>query len=94
MRHARDEDLDQLEELLIELRALDALTEKARGVFYLRSRAFLHFHADPSGMFADVRTDSAMDFLRVRVSTKAEQRRLLTSVRRAFAPRESKRHAS
>ena len=85
MRHARDEDLDQLEGMLVALRALDGLTEKSRGVFYRRSKAFLHFHADESGMFADVRTDPAEDFVRVRVSTTAEQQGLLASIRRSLA---------
>jgi hypothetical protein len=54
MRHARDQDLDRLEDLLVELRALPGLIEKKRGVFYRKSRAFLHFHEDPKGMFADL----------------------------------------
>ena len=31
------------------------MVEKKRGVFYFKSRAFLHFHEDPKGMFADIR---------------------------------------
>ena len=54
MRHARDQDLDRLDDLLVELRALPGLIEKKRGVFYRKSRAFLHFHEDPKGMFADI----------------------------------------
>jgi hypothetical protein len=54
MRHARDQDLDRLEDLLVELRALPTLIEKKRGVFYLKGRSFLHFHEDPKGLFADI----------------------------------------
>jgi len=54
MRHARDTDLDRLEDLLAQLRTLPGLTEKKRGVFYRKSRAFLHFHEDPKGLFADI----------------------------------------
>lgn len=54
MRHARDQDLDRVEDLLVQLRTLPGLVEKKRGVFYRRSRAFLHFHDDPKGMFADI----------------------------------------
>jgi N-acetylglutamate synthase-like GNAT family acetyltransferase len=54
MRHARDADLDRLEDLLAQLRTLPGLVEKKRGVFYRRSRAFLHFHEDPKGLFADI----------------------------------------
>lgn len=31
------------------------LRERSEGVFYLKSAAFLHFHEDPSGMFADLK---------------------------------------
>jgi hypothetical protein len=54
MRHARDADLDRLEDLLAQLRTLPGLMEKKRGVFYRKSRAFLHFHEDPRGLFADI----------------------------------------
>ncbi|HTD51353.1 MAG TPA: hypothetical protein VK771_12180 [Acidimicrobiia bacterium] len=83
MRHARDDDLDRIEPLLTELRAVDGLTEKSRGVFYRRSRAFLHFHADGDDTYADVRVEGD-DFERTRVTTNAEQRALVTAVRRAL----------
>ena len=54
MRHARDEDLDRLEDVLVKVRTLPGLTEKKRGVFYRKGRSFLHFHEDPKGMFADI----------------------------------------
>lgn len=54
MRHARDSDLDRVENLLVQVRSLPGLVEKKRGVFYRKSRAFLHFHQDPKGMFADL----------------------------------------
>jgi hypothetical protein len=84
MRHARDDDLDRIEPLLEELRAFDGLTEKSRGVFYRRSRACLHFHADGDDTFADVRFEGD-DFERTRTTTKTEQRALVTAVRRALA---------
>ncbi len=83
MRHATPETLDRLEPLLRELRTITELREKGRGLFYRRSRAFLHFHEDPAGLFADVRL-AGPDFDRLRVSTKAEQRALLASVRQAM----------
>jgi hypothetical protein len=83
MKHARDEHLDQLESLLEELRKLEGLREKKRGVFYRKSRAFLHFHDDPAGLYADVRLD--VEFERYRVSTKAEQRTLLGRIRAAVS---------
>ena len=80
MRHARAEDLDRLEPLLARLRALPRLTEKSRGVFYVKGRAFLHFHADPAGLFADVRAGDG-DFERLRVDDAAGAKALLERVR-------------
>jgi hypothetical protein len=81
VKHVTPAGLDELEEVLSDLRQVDGLTEKKRGVFYRGSRAFLHFHEDPTGMYADVRVDT--EFERLRVTTKAERRRLLSVVRRA-----------
>lgn len=86
MKHAGSEALDRLEGLLDDLRVLEGLVEKKRGVFYRRSRAFLHFHEDPGGLYADVRLEEP-DFSRLRVSTRAEQRALLARVRRAVSGR-------
>ena len=83
MRHARDEDLDRIEPLLEQLRTIDGLTEKNRGVFYRRSRACLHVHADGDDTYADLRL-SGDEFERIRATTKAEQKSLVTEVRRAL----------
>ena len=75
MRHARAQALDRLEPLLTALRALPGLRETSRGVFYRKSSAFLHFHEDPAGLFADIRgADGA--FERYRVETREEQQAL------------------
>lgn len=79
MKHVRAEQLDQLEPLLEELRTLEGLKEKKRGVFYRKSRAFLHFHDDPTGLYADCRLDA--DFERFRVTTQAERRTLVKRIR-------------
>ena len=68
--------MDLLEPLLSRLRALPGLKEKARGTFYLKSRAFLHFHEDPAGLFADVRANDGADFDRLRVETEDEREAL------------------
>ncbi len=84
MRHARDEALDALEPVLVQLRARPELTERSRGTFYRKSQAFLHFHEDPAGVFADVRLTPG-DFTRMRVSTNAEQRAFMSAVRAALS---------
>lgn len=81
MKHAGEAALDQLEPLLSALRNVDGLREKGRGTFYRGSRAFLHFHEDPKGLFVDVRFDA--EFERVSVTTAAEQDSLLRRVRDA-----------
>ena len=78
MRHARDEDLDRIEDLLARLRTLPGLTEKKRGVFYRKSRAFLHFHEDPKGMFADISDPDE----RIDVTDAAGQAQLMAAARR------------
>ena len=85
MKHAGDAALDELEPLLDELRKLPRLKEKKRGTFYVGSKAFLHFHEDPAGPFADLKTSLKGDYERFRVRTAAERKRLMTLARRALA---------
>jgi hypothetical protein len=84
VRHATQEDLDQVEELLGELRQLPQLRERKRGYFSRGSRAFLHFHEDAGDLYADVRLDS--EFQRMRVTSRREQAELLAQVRAALQP--------
>lgn len=81
MKHATPAALDALEPLLGELRALAGLTETSRGVFYRRRRAFLHFHEDPKGLFADLRDAEGRDFERFDVTEAAGQAALLAAAR-------------
>ncbi|HKP78695.1 MAG TPA: hypothetical protein VJU34_06180 [Phenylobacterium sp.] len=81
MKHAGDLALDQLEALLAEVRALPGLTEKKRGTFYRKSRAFLHFHEDPKGLFADLRGIDGRDFERIDVTDEPGRRQLLALAR-------------
>ena len=55
MKHAGGEALAKMESLLSAIREIPDLTERSPGVFYRRSSAFLHFHEDPAGMFADIK---------------------------------------
>jgi len=82
VRHASPAGLERISDLLAELRSVDGLVERTPGVFYRRSRAFLHFHEDPKGMFADVRL-AGDDFTRLRVTSRSERASLLRQVRRA-----------
>jgi hypothetical protein len=79
VKHAGPECLDALEPLLAELRKIPGLQERKRGSFYRRSRAFLHFHEDPEGFFADLKCGGEWE--RLRVSAAAERRALLRRAR-------------
>ena len=77
--HADAVTLSKLAAFLKDLRQRTILREKSPGIFYLKSSAFLHFHDDPAGIFADVKLDSA-NYSRHRVSTRSEQRALLKRI--------------
>ncbi len=70
MKHAGPDALDRIEPVLARLRKLDGVREKSRGTFYRGSSAFLHFHEDPAGMFADLKVGG--EFVRLRVNSAAE----------------------
>jgi hypothetical protein len=85
MKHADAETLSRLERLLAELRASPTLIERKPGIFYRRSSAFLHFHEDSSGVFADVTLDGKT-FERFAVNSVAEQRVLMKAVKGSARP--------
>lgn len=79
MKHAGQDAIDQLEPLLGQIRTIPGLKEKRRGVFYRASKAYLHFHEDPTGLYADLRTGE--DFERYRVQTVKERATFLALIR-------------
>jgi hypothetical protein len=81
MKHATEATLLGLTLLLDELRKRP-MREKKLGIFYVKSKSFLHFHEDPSGLFADLRVGE--EFERFAVNTKAEQAVLLKAVDRVL----------
>ena len=85
VKHAGPAALEELEPLLAEIRATaPGLVEKSRGVFYRRSKAFLHFHEDPTGMYADLRTSDA--FERFPATTEAERSALVRRIAQLAGP--------
>jgi hypothetical protein len=84
VKHAGPDSLDRLDALLVAVRQLPGLQERKRGVFYRRSRAFLHFHEDAAGLFADVRL--AETFERFPVSSRPEQDTLVHQIRLVLGP--------
>lgn len=72
----------QLSDLLDQIRQRQELREKKFGIFYLKSKSFLHFHEDPAGIFADI--SSGDQFRRYPVNTTKQQRDLLSAVELAL----------
>jgi len=84
VKHAGAGALDALSDLLESLRTRAVLVEKRPGIFYLRGKAFLHFHEDRAGLFADLRQDG--DWQRLPVNNSDERAEVLALVDRSTAP--------
>src|SRR5579862_7725687 len=74
MRHAGPEAIATLGDLLAAIRAR-GVKEPRPGIFYRKGKAWLHFHEDAAGLFADLRVSGAWE--RLRVSEPEEQASLL-----------------
>jgi hypothetical protein len=84
MKHASNATLKELSSLLDRLRTFDELIEKRPGVFYRKTKAFLHFHEDPEGIFVDVRLRADEPFIRLAVTSTVQQSALASKIRRAL----------
>ena len=79
MKHAGTETLEKLESLLAMIRILPGLVERKRGTFYKKSSAFLHFHEDPAGIFADVKIDGS--FQRFSADTPEQWAKIIKAIK-------------
>ena len=82
MKHADAAALAALCDVIENLRRRPVLVEKKLGIFYTKGRAFLHFHNDPTGLFADLRLGA--EWQRFPVNDPEECATLLTAVDRAL----------
>lgn len=78
MKHAGAAALGALSDLLASLRMHPALVEKRPGIFYVSGKAFLHFHEDPAGLFADLRR--GRDWQRFPVNSPDQRIELLVAI--------------
>jgi hypothetical protein len=78
MKHADAAALAALCDLIENLRRRSVLAEKPLGTFYIKGRAFLHFHKDSTGLFADLRQGE--DWVRFPVNDPDECASLLAAV--------------
>jgi hypothetical protein len=61
MKHAGEEALRQLSNLLDQIRQRQGLKETKLGIFYSNSKLSLHFHEDPAGLFGFIGTGDDFD---------------------------------
>jgi hypothetical protein len=78
MKHAGGDALLELAALVAAVRTRPGLKEPRPGIFYRKGKAWLHFHEDKAGLFADLRV--ADEWQRFRVSEPAEQAALLAVI--------------
>ena len=72
--------------MLVNLRARTGLVEKRPGIFYVKGRAYLHFHEDRAGLFADLRQGG--DWQRLPVNSSDERAELLEIIDRSAQARD------
>ena len=81
MKHASEESLATIADLLCAIRNVSGLRERKTGIFYRRGKAYLHFHeSSDEELFADVRLSSDTEFERHNVSTKTSQEDFLALI--------------
>ena len=78
VKHAGRQALAALAPLVRKIREHSSLAERTPGCFYRKSQAYLHFHEDPAGFFADLKIGS--DFTRFPVNTRTERTAFLRRV--------------
>ena len=81
MKHAGSEALDALADFIAAVGAR-GLKEPRPGIFYRKGKAWLHFHEDPAGLFADLRIGA--DWQRFPVSDAAQRATLLAVIDRSL----------
>jgi hypothetical protein len=82
VKHATAAALHGLSDLLDRIREREGIKEKKLGIFYRKSKSFLHFHEDPAGLFADLNVGA--DFERYPVNSPQEWKVLLKAIDRAL----------
>jgi len=81
VKHAGPAALDRLDFVLSQVRKMETLRERKRGSFDSRFGVTLHFHEDPTGLYADLR--SAGKTKRHRVTTVSERATVLRLLKAA-----------
>jgi hypothetical protein len=82
MKHASGEALNKISALLVIVRTQVDLKERKPGIFYKKAQAFLHFHEDPSGIFADLKI--GVKFIRFPINNCKEWDKFISAFHRTL----------
>jgi hypothetical protein len=84
VKHAGPDTIKALSPLLAEIRRdlPGSVSERKPGTFYRKGQSLLHFHEDPAGFFADLKTDGAWQ--RFPVNHSREKATFMAAWRRAL----------
>jgi hypothetical protein len=77
MPRADADALARIAPVLRQLRDIKGVREERPGIFYARREAFVHFHEDASGLYADLKKSGGSGFDRYPLVTPAQQRKLV-----------------
>ncbi len=77
MPRADADALARIAPVLRQLRDIKGVREERPGIFYARRDAFVHFHEDANGLFADLKKPGGSGFDRYPLATPAQQRKLV-----------------
>lgn len=81
MRHASEDSLVTIADLLCAILNVSGLRERKTGIFYRRDKAYPHFYESLDGEFsADVRLSSDTEFESHNVSTETSQEDFLALI--------------
>jgi len=81
MPRADTDALSRLAPVLRQLRDIKGVREERPGIFYARREAFVHFHEDANGLYADLKKSGGSGFDRYPLATPAQQRKLVDDAR-------------
>ena len=81
MPRADTDALSRLAPVLRQLRDIKGVREERPGIFYARREAFVHFHEDANGLYADLKKSGGSGFDRYPLATPAQQRKLVDDTR-------------
>lgn len=77
MPRADADALARIAPVLRQLRDIKGVREERPGIFYARREAFVHFHEDAGGLYADLKKSGGSGFDRYPLATPAQQRKLV-----------------